>query len=562
MVLRPQPIPPVPTATDAAVRAAFPNGNVLIDLRAEFGTLVDDTLFTDLYPAAGRPVHVAPWRLALVLILQYLEGLTDRQAADAVRRCMDWKYLLSLDLTDAGFNFTLLHDFRERLIASDAAQRVFDQLLAACSARGLIKQRGTQRTDSTRVLAAVRSLTQLECILEAIHWVLNQLTTHDPAWVQAHVPPAWFARYSFRADHARFPKADAARERFVLTMASDGYQLLQWLDDPATPVALRDLPSVHALRMIWLQRFYSCMIPGHETIQVRSASNQPLAARLIQSPYDQEARWCQWTSQHWLGYKVHLTETCDPGYPDLITHVATVPATEHDSGAASRILADLDRENRLAATHLVDSGYMSTPLIVLGQQCGVAIVGPMPATTRRQQTEGAGYAVDDFELDWEHQVAVCPQGHMSTGWQSTTLAGKPAIRIRFRGITCRACPVRAACTSAKTGPRQLTIYPQALYTVMQAARQREATSAFKLTYALRSGVESTIAQHVQRFDGRISRYRGMQRTHLQQLLIATATNLVRVIDWLWDKPLDEQRRPPGAFARYAPHRLSRRTMLA
>jgi transposase len=562
MVLRPQPIPPVPTTTAAAVRAAFPKGNLLVDLRAEFGTLVDDTVFADLYPADGRPVHVAPWRLALVLILQYLEGLTDRQAADAVRRCMDWKYLLSLDLHDPGFDFTLLHDFRERLISSDSAQGLFDHLLAACTARGLIKHRGTQRTDSTRVLAAVRSLSQLECVLEAIHWLLNQLTTENPAWVQAHIPPEWFTRYGFRAEQARFPKADAARERFALTMAADGYQLMTWLDVPSTPPALRALPSLHALRLIWIQQFYSCTIPGHETIQMRTSTNKPLSALVIQSPYDLEARWCQRNNQQWVGYKVHMTETCDPGYPDLITHIATVPATEHDSVAAPRILADLDQRRLLPATQLVDAGYMNAQLLMLGHGYNVNIVGPTLLSNRRQQSEGAGYAVDNFQLDWERQIAICPQGHPSRGWWPIETGGKSCIRIGFRSKTCRVCPVRAACTSAKVGARQLTIYTHDTYMAMQAARQRETTDDFKHTYALRSGVESTMAQHTQRFDGRTSRYRGLRRTHLQQLLVASATNLVRVIAWLWNEPLDEQRRPPGAFARYTPHRLSRRAMVA
>jgi transposase len=124
MTLHPQALPTVPEATAAAVQAAFPKGNLYVDLRAEFGALYDDQLFADLYPPQGRPVEVAPWRLALVVVMQYIEGLTDRQAADAVSRCMDWKYALSLELTDSGFDVTLLHDFRCRVLTHEASQRL------------------------------------------------------------------------------------------------------------------------------------------------------------------------------------------------------------------------------------------------------------------------------------------------------------------------------------------------------------------------------------------------------------------------------------------------------
>jgi transposase len=181
MALRPQSLPPVPEATAAAVHAAFPKGNLYVELRAEFSPLYDDQLFADLYPPQGRPVEVAPWRLALVVVMQYSEGLTDRQAADAVRRCMDWKYALSLELIDPDFDFTLLHDFRRHLLTHEAGQRFLDTFLAAYKVRGWIKARGTQRTDSTRVLAAIRTLHRLECVLEAMHWVLNQLSDVAPA---------------------------------------------------------------------------------------------------------------------------------------------------------------------------------------------------------------------------------------------------------------------------------------------------------------------------------------------------------------------------------------------
>ena len=153
MTWRLHPLPPVPESTAAMVQAAFPKGNLYVDLRTEFGTLYEQDLFADLYVDRGHPIEVAPWRLALVMVMQYIEGLTDRQAADAVRRCMDWKYALSLELTDAGFHFTLLHDFRERLLAHDGAQRLLDTFLAACKARGWIKARGTQRTELRKIAA-------------------------------------------------------------------------------------------------------------------------------------------------------------------------------------------------------------------------------------------------------------------------------------------------------------------------------------------------------------------------------------------------------------------------
>jgi transposase len=218
------------------VQAAFPKGNLSVALRAEFGALYDDQLLTDLYPPAGCPVEVAPWRLALVMVMQDIEGLTDRQAADAVRRCMDWKYALSLDLTDPGFDFTLLHDFRGRVLAHEAGQRCLDAFLAACKARGWIKARGTQRT-STHVLAAIRTLHRLECVLEAMHDALNQLSDVAPAWVQQHVPLDWYPRYGLRSDQARLPKDTSTREALARQVGADGYQLLAWAQAADTPLA-------------------------------------------------------------------------------------------------------------------------------------------------------------------------------------------------------------------------------------------------------------------------------------------------------------------------------------
>ena len=563
MTLRPQALPPVPEATVAAVQAAFPKGNLYVALRTEFGSLYDDQLFADLYPPAGRPVEVAPWRLALVMVMQYLEGLTDRQAADAVRRCMDWKYALSLDLHDPGFDFTLLHDFRCRLLAHEGAQRLLDTFLSTCKARGWLKARGTQRTDSTHVLAAIRTLHRLECVLEAMHYALNQLSDVAPAWVRQQVPPAWYTRYGLRSDQARLPKETSKREALARQVGADGYQLLAWVQTNDLPLGLNDLPALEVLRQIWVQQYYRCTVPGFEALRWRTSDERPPSAVRIASPYDLEARYSRKRETQWVGYKVHLTETCDPDYPHLITQVMTTPATTQDSVMGPAIQQDLADRDVLPGIHLLDSGYVDADLLVTAQtQHQIDVIGPPFGSYSRQRREGRGYDLQAFVIEWEARQARCPQGQTSVHWRpGHNVSGDPVIRIRFDGATCRVCPTRQACTSARDAPRQLTIGLQPHHEALQTARHRQETPEFAAQYVLRAGVESSLSQGTRRFDLRRSRYLGLARTHLQQLLNATAMNVVRVIAWLGGEPLGERRRQAGHFAQLAPHPLSRQTVL-
>jgi transposase len=563
MTLHPHCLPPVPEATVAAVQAAFPKGNLYMERRAEFGSLYEDQLFADLYPPAGRPVEVAPWRLALIVVMQYIEGLTDRQAADAVRRCMDWKYALSLELADPGFDFTLLHDFRCRLLAHEAGQRFLDTFLAACKARGWLKARGTQQTDSTHVPAAIRTLHRLECVLEAMHYALNHLSDTAPAWARQEVPLEWYTRYGLRSDQARLPKDTSKREVLARQIGAGGYQLLEWRHAADTALGLPELPALEALRRIWLQQYDRCTVPGREVLRWRTGDEQPPSAVRIASPYDLEARYSSKRDTHWVGYNVHLTETCDVGQPDLITQVLTTPATTQDSVMGPTIHRDLAHRELLPGTHLLDSGYVDADLLVTAQtQHQIDVIGPPFGSYSRQRREGEGYELQAFIIDWEAQQAHCPQGHPSVHWRpGHDVSGDPGIRIRFDRPTCRAYPARRACTSAKDAPRQLTVRLQAYHEALQAARQRQETTEFKAQYTLRAGVESSLSQGVRCFDLRRSRYLGLARTHLQLLLTATAMNVVRVIAWLWGKLLGERHRQLGHFAQLAPHPFSRQTML-
>jgi transposase len=243
-----------------------------------------------------------------------------------VRRCIDWKYALSLELTDAGFDFTLLHDFRERLLARDATQRFLDTFLEACKARGWLKARGTQRTDSTHVLAAIRTLHRLERVLETLRAALNQLSAADAAWVQRHVPVAWYERYGPRAESMRLPKEASKRDALAVQVGTEGYALLDSLFGNEDARHLRQLPRLEILRQVWVQQYYRCTEPSMEAVRWRSPDERPPAAIQIQSPYELEARYSTKRDTQWVGYRTHLSEPCDDDYPDLITPGLTTPA--------------------------------------------------------------------------------------------------------------------------------------------------------------------------------------------------------------------------------------------
>src|ERR1700704_4553774 len=158
-----------------------------MQMRDTLGPLYDDHQFVALFSSTGQPAE-APARLALVLVLQCAEGLSDRQAADAIRGRIDWKYALALELTDPGFDHTVLSEFRSRLVQGQAELRLLDTLLERCRELGLIRDRGRQRPDSTHVLAAVRVLNRLERVGETMRAALNSLAVVAPDWLRAVAP--------------------------------------------------------------------------------------------------------------------------------------------------------------------------------------------------------------------------------------------------------------------------------------------------------------------------------------------------------------------------------------
>src|SRR5438552_1699849 len=544
MSLHPHVIAPVPDETARVAHAAFPKGHPYLTCRDVLGTIFQDEDFATLFPAWGHP-GLPPWRLALVTLMQFREHLADRQAAEAVRARIDWRYLLSLDLAGPGFDFSVLSEFRARLLAGSAAELLLDKLLERCRALGLLTARGQQRTDSTHVLAAIRVLNRLELVAETLRAALNAVATVAPDWLQAITPLAWYERYSRRIEESRLPKATTEREAYAHTVGEDGFMLLDALDTPSVPEGLRALPRIDALRRTW-QRHYERTArapasPGTSPasrVRFKASRELPPAAEGIESPYDVEARYRHKRDTQWTGYMVHVSETCEPTAPHLLTHVHTTPATAHQAQCTTPIPQALVDKHPPPPDHLADAAYVSSELLVHSRdEQGIILRGPTrPSQGWQTQVEGA-YTLEQFAVDWDQQQVRCPQGHLSSAWwEHGGGQGSRPIIVEFDKHTCRTCPVRADCTRAKHTGRRLRLPPQAQYEALAAAQTWSASEEGQQLYKRRAGVEGTLSQGVRAFGLRRTRYWGVAKTHLQHVATAAAINIDRIVAWLDERP--------------------------
>jgi transposase len=529
----------VPEETARVAKAIYRKGNLAIHLRDELAGIYRDELFADLYPAVGRAAE-APWRLALVTVLQFAEDLSDREAADAVRDRIDWKYALGLELTDTGFDFTVLSKFRKRLSHSNAEYRLLDELLEVCTAKGLIKKRGRARTDSTHVLAKVRSLNRLGNLVEAVRLVLNTLATRKPEWLSAWVPETWFERYGERFESFRLPRGkDKIRDLAELT-GDDGFRLLERVYAPETPPDLAELEAVETLRRMWVQQYWL----DDGKVRWRDPKDLPPNSLLLASPYDPDARLGSKRDLRWTGYKIHVTETCEEDAVHLITHVATSQPNRHDNQLVPDIHRGLESKHLLPDVHLVDAGYMDTELLVNSQKrYDVKLHGPLPANHRWQaRTEGA-YSIDDFAIDWEAEQVTCPNDKQSVYWseRKDKRNDNDLIVVLFAQNDCLACERRTRCHRATKQARSIAFKPKEKHEALQAARHDQRTPEWHDLYSKRSGIEGTLSQGVRAFGLRRSRYVGQSKTQFQNIAIATAINTARLRDWFEQKPRSKTR---------------------
>lgn len=570
-VVWPEPDPVVAAAIVAKYRGARPRPLAVL-IRDRLGQWLADEQFAAAFGVRGRPGW-SPSRLALVTVLQRAENLTDRQAAEAVRTRIDWQYLLGLPLDDPGIDHSVLAEFRARLVEAGLEHLVLDALLARLRADGLVKAGGKQRSDSTHVHASVAALNRLELVGQSVRAALEALAAAHPSWLEQRIRVADFTRrYGISMTSWRPPVSAAKRDQLAIAYARDGYALLEAVYDQQAPVWLRELASIDILRQVLLRNYTRTTGGnGREVIKRREKAPDgdglPPGHRRIASPYDTDARWAAKRDTFWLGHKLHITETCDdppactcpaadsddsPGrqrskgcarlvFPNLITDVATTDATVTDNQMTAPIHDALAVRNLRPGRHYLDSGYLSAAIVVAARtNRGIALIGPLLADTSAQARAGNGYARTDFTIDYDTRTVTCPQGKTSQTWTPCTQRGQTAAVATFSTTDCGPCPARGLCTTSNKKRRQLTLLPRELAEAQTAARNAETTISFHADYARRAGVEGTMNQAVHH-GARRARYRGLPKTQLEHVYMATALNLIRLHAYWTGTPLDRRR---------------------
>jgi transposase len=474
--------------------------------------------YADLYSAEGKP-GISPIILAFVTVFQFMEKLADRQAINALCMRLDWKYALHLPLEYEGFDFSVLSEFRDRLIQGGATGRVFEKLVEQIRALGLIKAHGKQRTDSLAMVTKVRRLCRLETVVETLRLALVAIVTTAPDWSAEMIPPAWEEKYGERFVRQRYSEKEW--QAYEDQIGANGAWLLNRLENGSAPRELQNLPEVQVLKSVWTQQFRD-----EAGKMVYTDLKKYDGHTQIQSPHDPEARYSRKRHFEWVGDKVQVTETEDEGYPHIITDIVGTSSNQTDYEELPAIQERLEQRDCLPAEQYADAGYMSGPNLDHSHQMHIDLIGPLPSVTTPQDLLPDGLTREHFQIDAKNLTVTCPHGCVVD--HPTPVNN--SLQFRFPTVQCATCEFHARCCTGKGGR---TIGISAYYELTEAAQARQKTDAFKKDYHQhRSGVEGTLSALVRGHGLRVARYIGQKKRNLQAVFTGCAANLKRTARWL------------------------------
>lgn len=470
----------------------------------------------------GRPA-VDPVMLAGVTLLQFMERVPDRVAAEHVVFHLGWKYALDLELTYGGFHPTVLVYFRDRLEQKKAERVIFDCVLELLIEMGLVKRKGKQRLDSTHILGYVKEMSRLECAVETLRVALEALGKAVPS---AERPEFWgtlWALYVQSEVDWRLSKAE--RQSRYRQCGSDMEELLEWIKGRGGQFS--ELEAVQQLlRRVFEEQF--------EVVQGKLQPTRKRPARSIQNPHDPDAHFADKGKRQWVGYKVHVVETVDPSRlakvkgeagENFITEIVTTEAAQDEMAGLAEALKEEESHRGIKPEALyADGGYVTERTLSEAEGSGIELLGP----TRPDPHPGP-YNADAFVVDIETKRAICPLGNPSTQWSRIrdTYMGTEYYRIEW-GSQCDRCPVQRQCTRSKSGRRILVVGLR--HDLVQKRREEMRQADFSRKMHPRNGIEGTLSELVRGHGLRRTKYRGFSRVRLSHYLMGAACNVKRYLN--------------------------------
>ena len=372
---------------------------------------------------------------------------------------------------------------------------------------------------------------------------LNELATVVPDWLSEIAPDEWYARYERRVETYRLPSSKAKQDAYGQQVGEDAYYLLACLEASNLDQWQR-LPKIEALQIV-LERHYEYKADAPDTpdaprVRWKSKKELPRTNAGIESPYDVDARFRSRYGVNWVGYVVNVSETCDDEQCHLITHIDTTDASVHEAQRTQVIHQALIDKDLEPSEHFVDSAYVSAEHLVNAQKQQIELVGPTRKNASWQSKLENGYDEARFDIDWSTETVTCPEGKVSKSWNPRVKLGNRAyIQVRFSRQDCAWCDAKERCT--RSPQRSLSFLPQAHYEALEQTRELHRSVEGKERYKRRAGIEGTLSQGVRGFGMRRSRYRGLAKTHLQNVLIGTAINIDRLVNWFDGVPTAKTR---------------------
>lgn len=473
--------------------------------------LFTDEDFADLYDSARGRHSVPPSLVAKVMLLQSLEGTSDRETVDRVRCDLRWKVALGLALDDEGFHPTVLTYFRERLRKSERPRRIFDRFKEVATEAGLLNARGVRVLDSTPVLSAVQTQDTVSLIRGAIRRLLTLLAKTDSDARSAIEATLGRDDYSYAGKPAIDWEDEHARAALVDELVRDALAALGILEGVELSGDVADAAELLAT------------VAGQDVESDDDGNfriRRGVAKDRVVSVVDPDARHGR-KSRHgpFDGYKVHIA--IDPD-TELVTEVEVTPANVNDAGPIDVLLPEIDDDDDDTDGALMvvgDSAYGSGDTRQALQQRGVDLI----AKALPEHNSWGGFPKSAFDIDIEAKTARCPAGVMAT---TAVARSNGAIWLQFPAAACNACSLKKSCTSSSKG-RSITIGRHE--SLLADARAFQRTAEFKAIYNSKRPTVERVIYRIVRKGGRKARYRGRVKVSEQLRTKASAENLVRML---------------------------------